>query len=332
MAWLSQWYRKRMIRLKHIQALEDIGLLQTAILPVVPGRIGPLALSVSYQPAGGLAAGGDFYDAFALNDGSVAVIIGDVSGHGKEKIAKTSLVHYTLRAHLLNGLSPAETLQVTSLSLDNQLQGDFATGAVAIYYPKTGRLSYALAGHPAPILVNTPQPSLSLTGVPLGIGVASGSRQTTVSLADNSRFLWFTDGLIEARVNGQFYGREGVEEAFSSPWFNNPESNSFDLLEQVNDETDLIDDDMAVCLGHVLPHEGDNDKSAESYIQEQVLLQQAGSWKEQLEKLAEAMEMDQDQYQLLLGEVNSLILHGPVWASVTRQGDQLSFQAEVARS
>ena len=90
--------RARRLSDQRASLLEEVGLLQRALLPPVPEELGAVRTSVAYRPSEGMGAGGDFYDALTLPGNRAAFILGDVSGHGREAVAQTALKRFTLRA------------------------------------------------------------------------------------------------------------------------------------------------------------------------------------------------------------------------------------------
>src|SRR5215207_7620994 len=239
--------RNRSLARQRRDLLQEVGLLQSALLPPVPDRVGGLRTSVAYRPADGPGAGGDFYDVLPLPGGRVGFILGDVSGHGRGALARTAFMRYTLRAYLEAGLEPRVALQVAGRVIDENLGGDFATVLLAVHDPETGSLTYATAGHPAPLVVG-PQPHDPVTAgssPPIGVGVRTGLRQTTVPLVPGSVAAMFTDGLMEARVDGGILGRDRLTELLDEL---GPDASADSLIEAVNKVARVMSDDIAAVV------------------------------------------------------------------------------------
>jgi chemotaxis protein histidine kinase CheA len=226
----------------------DVGVLQEAVLPIVPPRVGALALSVAHRPAGGPAAGGDFYDVVPLDGDRTALVVGDVTGHGPGALGQATLVRFTLRAHLESGAGPREALAIATESLAPHFEEGFATAAVAIHDPKAGTLTYATAAHEAPIVVGpgSHDPVLVASTPPLGIGAGgpSARRQTVVPFPEQSLACMLTDGALEARVRGELVGRARVEQ-----WVRElgERPAAGDMAELIRSRA-KVSDDLAVCF------------------------------------------------------------------------------------
>jgi len=127
------------------------------------------------------------------------------------------------------------------------LRVPFATVVVATYDAVAGTLTYASAGHPHPILLGlgAHPPVLAFGSPPIGMGGPTGRRQTTVSLPAPSVACLYTDGLTEARVNGELLGEERLAQLLSGL---GPAATATELLERVAEEADELSDDMAACV------------------------------------------------------------------------------------
>jgi hypothetical protein len=239
-SWIGDRQRRRL--------RQDVGLLQSALLPAVPGVLAAVATTAAYRPADGPGAGGDFYDMFELGDGRLGVVVGDLSGHGREVLSQTALVRYTLRAYLEAGLAPRAALLTASGVLDHQLEVAFATVALATYDPRKRALTYALAGHPPPIIVGpdgTVRAVTAAASAPLAAGLSTGVRQTTITLPGRATVCFHTDGLIEARRHGELFGEKRLQSTLAQLG----EAASADvLLARVAEQSDHRPDDMAACV------------------------------------------------------------------------------------
>ena len=186
----AYWQSRRRVALEAQRAelLDDIGLLSRALLPAMPEGLG-VAVSAAYRPADGPAAGGDFYDVFAIGDERVGVLLGDVSGHGRESVTQAALARYTLRTLLAAGDPPGEALARADVLLARDLRPNFVTVIAGVYDAQTGELTYAKAGHAPPIVLGAdydpdaeePAPPighrrLASTGRSTGSGSARGCR------------------------------------------------------------------------------------------------------------------------------------------------------------
>jgi hypothetical protein len=240
--------RNRRLAGQRKELLGEVGLLQAALLPELPDSLGSCRASVAYRPADGPGAGGDFYDVLPLAGGRTAILIGDVSGHGRAALARTALARYTLRAYVDAGLEPRDALQLAGSVLAGKLQGDFVTASIAVHDAAAGTLTYATAGHPTPIVVSgTPrfEPVFVGSAPPLGVGAGTGQRQTTLPFPRGAVACFYTDGLSEARTPEGQLGPARLERMVREL---GPDVTAEQVIDRVTAEATTITDDAAACV------------------------------------------------------------------------------------
>jgi len=236
----------RALRTQRKTLLADIGFLQQALLPSLPESCDGLNVTVAYKAASGLVAGGDFYEVFTVSRGRTAIILGDVSGHGKDAIAHAALMRHTIRAYLEAGLQPANALELAGQVAGGALGDQFATVIVAVYERRGRLLTFASAGHPWPIDRAGQIRRRGAVCPPLGLGLVTGGRQTSVILPAGEPVLLFTDGLTEARMaDNSLLGEDGLRDLLQRSC---PGGTARQLLDAVTQTAARTTDDMAACV------------------------------------------------------------------------------------
>ncbi|HKP91303.1 MAG TPA: SpoIIE family protein phosphatase [Thermoleophilaceae bacterium] len=180
--------------------------LQRSLLPPELPEIPGVAVAACFRPAGhGIEMGGDFYDVFALADGSWALTIGDVCGKGPSAAALTALARYTLRAVTMHDQSPDRVLELLNEAiLRNGTDGRFCSAAFARLVPTEEgvRAEIASGGHPPPLLVRADGAVEEIGGTGLLLGLWPDPKVTSVplELGPGDALVLYTDGVTDARA------------------------------------------------------------------------------------------------------------------------------------
>ena len=169
--------------------------LLPAALPVLPGA----ELAATYLPADmESAAGGDWYDALVRPDGRLALVVGDVVGHGMTAVAAMSQLRAVLNERLSAGVDLVDALAAADAVALRSPATRAATVCAAIVDTEDGLVEYCTAGHPPPLVVTPGGETryLDITGSgPLGTG--SGFAVGTTHIDKTDLVLLYTDGILE---------------------------------------------------------------------------------------------------------------------------------------
>jgi serine phosphatase RsbU (regulator of sigma subunit) len=175
--------------------------LQRALLPQAIPHVPNLELAAQYVAgARGLDIGGDWYSIIELDDSRFGFVVGDVSGRGVDAVAVMAHARFTIRAYLMDGVDPARVLEKCAPQFDILADGHLTTALVGVGDWRTGKVTLASAGHPAPALITDAGASFVdlRPGRPLGTGVERYPT-TQVTMPPGSTLFCFTDGLVERR-------------------------------------------------------------------------------------------------------------------------------------
>jgi hypothetical protein len=176
-----------------------VATLQQAVMPSDLPRLDRLRFDTRYEPAAAVSGpGGDWFDVFPAG-GSIALVIGDVAGHGIDAVSLMTEIRYGLRSYLLEHQDPGAALAHT-----NRLAmgiGGFATALCALFDPSDGSLRWARAGH-LPPLIGSPEAvaaRMPLGGPMMGALADAAFPVTQAHLDEGEMVVLYTDGLVERR-------------------------------------------------------------------------------------------------------------------------------------
>jgi serine phosphatase RsbU (regulator of sigma subunit)/anti-sigma regulatory factor (Ser/Thr protein kinase) len=178
--------------------------LQRRLLPTDLSGIGDLQLASRYLPASHASLGGDWYDAFPLKPGQVAVAIGDVVGHGIPAAAVMAQLRTALRAYAVEGHPPGAVLELVNRLMTGLGPRAMTTLAFAVIDSERAVMELVVAGHPPPLLIS-PAGEASFVepmapGVPLGVSELARYEPETFAFEPGTTMLLYTDGLVERRT------------------------------------------------------------------------------------------------------------------------------------
>ena len=177
--------------------------LQHSLLPDTLPEVPGIALRATYRPVS-REVGGDWYDAFRLPDGKLAVAAGDVMGKGLTAAAGMGRVRNALRALALTDPRPAAVLAgLDRLFLATELDEQVTTVCYLVVDPQTGEGVAGNAGHLPPLLLGPGTvPRLDQTEAGTPLGWASPRQQYPFRLPPGNTAVLYSDGLVENRKRG----------------------------------------------------------------------------------------------------------------------------------
>jgi serine phosphatase RsbU (regulator of sigma subunit) len=183
--------------------------MQRSLLPRGYPRIEGIELGDVYESSARLDVGGDVYDFLRLDDGRLAVALGDVTGHGTDAAADMAMAKFVFRSLAREHPEPGDFLAAANQVVVGEVAPTkFITMLYLTVDPASGAVACGCAGHPWPRLI-TPAgdvTALEISGLALGIDPDQSYDELREQLPAGGALVLYTDGVIEARRGGETYG------------------------------------------------------------------------------------------------------------------------------
>ncbi|MFL5921629.1 MAG: SpoIIE family protein phosphatase [Gaiellaceae bacterium] len=193
--------------------------MQRSLLPRSQPSARGLDVGAVYASSARMDVGGDVYDFLELADGRLAVVLGDVTGHGIDAAADMAMAKFVFRSLAREHPEPGDFLRAANeVVVEEIAEGKFITMLFLTADGATGELACASAGHPPPRILRAgaaPEP-LGVRGLALGIAELQQYGARNVHLEPGEAAVLFTDGLLEGRRGGELYGEERLDAALAA--------------------------------------------------------------------------------------------------------------------
>ncbi|RSS35444.1 GAF domain-containing protein [Streptomyces sp. WAC08241] len=233
--------------------------LQDALLPHrLPVRVGVDTVGRYLPGTQGMDVGGDWYDVIETGQGRLALVIGDVQGHGVAAAATMGQLRSAVRAFALGGHRPQDVMRGTNRLLIDLDPGQFASCCYVLLDPETGEARAVRAGHPQPLLLRPDGTARQVElagGMVLGIDDGASYPVSRLRLAPGAVLALFTDGLVERPGRDIDEGIERLRRALAAT-ASLPLSETADRLTREARQATSRPDDIALLLAARWPEGG----------------------------------------------------------------------------
>jgi serine phosphatase RsbU (regulator of sigma subunit) len=192
--------------------------MQRSLLPRSRPVIEGLEVGEVYEPSARVDVGGDLYDFLALDDGRLAVVLGDVTGHGVDATADMAMAKFVFRSLAREHPEPADFLASANDVICSEIAtGKFISMSYVVVDGVAGRVAGASAGHPAPRIVLPDGSARPLESHGLVLGIDGGQKygESHAELPPGGSLVLYTDGVVESRRDGELYGDDRLDALLS---------------------------------------------------------------------------------------------------------------------
>jgi serine phosphatase RsbU (regulator of sigma subunit) len=226
--------------------------MQQSLLPRDRPAIPGLEIGTVYESAAQVDVGGDVFDFMDLPDGRLAVVLGDVTGHGIDATADMAMAKFVFRSLAREHPEPPDFLAHANEVVVGEIAvGKFITMAYLTVDP-AGEVRCASAGHPEPrvVLPDGTVTGLACGGIALGIDESQSYEEARADLPPGGTVVLYTDGVVESRRARELFGTQRMDDVLAAHAAEPPQALANALLAACRDFAggDLPDDCAIVAI------------------------------------------------------------------------------------